>query len=235
MYGWQNIERNPTFRGIKRVRELTILVVTGKKALQMFCSLPGIGKTETVLEVFAEYNLEPHYSSPSNPTEFCYDLWLHKDRPYFLDDCDRLARSEPCANVGKMVWGPQRLVVVPGSRVIQLNEQHRLDDSDKYNPNIPPPTFRVGPNHGVIWNSNKDFTNPATVAKELTADFAALVSRGLDPYLVPGDPQSVFDYTVYMILEGMLRRHPQADFRNNRGGFKLVRNPLILISHSGRS
>ena len=170
MYGWQNIERNLTFRGIMRVRELTILVVTGKKPLQMFSSAPGLGKTETVLEVFAEYNLEPHYHSPSNPTEFCYDLWQHRDRAYFLDDCDKLARSAPCANIGKMAWGPQRLVVVPGSRVIQVNEQRRLDGDNRYNLNIPSPTFRVGPKHGVLWNTNTDFTNPANVSAHMAAN-----------------------------------------------------------------
>jgi hypothetical protein len=53
---WKDIERNPTERGMRRLRQLAILVVTGKKQLQMFCSIPGLGKTETVLEVLAEHN-----------------------------------------------------------------------------------------------------------------------------------------------------------------------------------
>jgi hypothetical protein len=153
---------------------------------------------------------------------------MHRDRAYFLDDCDRLARSEPCANVGKMTWGPQRLVVCPLTKAIQQNEERRLNDDDKYNPNIPPPSFRVGPKHGVIWNSNKNFADPTTIANEMAADFAALVSRGLDPLWIPSEPQSVFDYTVWMILDGMLRRHPQGDFRNDRGGFKLAVQQEVL-------
>jgi hypothetical protein len=188
----------------------------------------GLGKTETVLEVFKEYNLPPHYCSPRDPGTFCSDLWMHRDRAYFLDDCDRLARSEPCANVGKMTWGPQRLVVCPLTKAIQQNEERRLNDDDKYNPNIPPPSFRVGPKHGVIWNSNKNFADPTTIANEMAADFAALVSRGLDPLWIPSEPQSVFDYTVWMILDGMLRRHPQGDFRNDRGGFKLAVQQEVL-------
>jgi hypothetical protein len=62
----------------------------------------------------------------------------------------------------------------------------------------------------------------------MAADFAALVSRGLDPFRIPGEPQSVFDYTVWMILDGMLRRHPQGDFRNDRGGFKLAIQQEVL-------
>jgi hypothetical protein len=31
---WINIETNPTWRGIQRVRQLTRLVITGKKPLQ---------------------------------------------------------------------------------------------------------------------------------------------------------------------------------------------------------
>lgn len=42
------------------------------------------------------------------------------------------------------------------------------------------------------------------------------------------EPQSVFDYTVWMILDGMLRRHPQGDLRNDRGGFKLTIQQAVL-------
>lgn len=43
---WQDIERNQTYRAMMRVIELTDLVSLGKKPFQMFCSLPGLGKTE---------------------------------------------------------------------------------------------------------------------------------------------------------------------------------------------
>jgi len=224
---WINIETNPTWRGIQRVRQLTRLVITGKKPLQMFCSVAGIGKTETVLEEMADHNIPPHYSSPTTPEGFCQDLWQHRDSSYFLDDCDRLARSEPCANIAKMAYGPQHVVVVPSSLKIQKNEERRLAGSDKYNPSTPPPTFPLGPHHGLIWNSNKPFTDPATVSKEMAADFAALVSRGLDPYWVPGDAQSFFNYTVWMILDGMLRRHRQGG-RAHEGGFKLQHQQEVL-------
>lgn len=64
---WQNFEANPTWRGMQRVRQLAMLVLTGKKPLQMFCSIAGLGKTETVLEEMASHNIEPHYCSPDQP------------------------------------------------------------------------------------------------------------------------------------------------------------------------
>ena len=38
---WTDTEKNATFRGMRRVRQLATLVVTGKKQLQMFCSIRG--------------------------------------------------------------------------------------------------------------------------------------------------------------------------------------------------
>jgi hypothetical protein len=225
---WTDIERNPTERGMRRLRQLAILVVTGKKQLQMFCSIPGLGKTETTLEVFAEHNFEPHYCSPTTPAGYCRDLWKYRHLPYFLDDCDTLARSGPCANIAKMAYGPQRIVVVPTSKDVLRNEEYRQADSDKYDPNTPPPTFKLGPRHGMIWNSNKNFTLPEMVSREMAADFAALISRGLDPLWVPDNPQAVFDRTIWMIVEGrMLRRH-RIGARPSEGGFKLEHQQEIL-------
>ena len=61
---WKDIEKNGTWQGIRRVRTLSQLVIDGKKPLQMFCSDAGLGKSETVLETFADNKLKPHYSSP---------------------------------------------------------------------------------------------------------------------------------------------------------------------------
>lgn len=225
---WTNIEQNRTWRAMRRMRELAELVVTGKKPMQMFCSPPGLGKSETVLAIMARHGIKPHYSAPSTIHGFCQDLWRYKDDIYFLDDCDNLARDEKLANVAKMAWGPQRIVVVPNSLRIQRNEDWRLKGDDRYDPETPPPTFGLGGRHGMIWCSNKNFTDPVVVGREMRTDFAALVSRGLDPLWIPADPQSVLDYTIWMIVDGMLRRHPQLDHRGDRGGFKLVHQQEVL-------
>jgi hypothetical protein len=225
---WKNIEKNKTWQAMQRVRELTQLVIDGKKALQMFCSVPGLGKSETVLEVLAQNKIKPHYSSPDSIQGFCADLWRNKDTVYFLDDCDILAREEKLVNIAKMAYGPQRIVVVPSNLRIQRNEDWRISDDDRYDPDVPPPTFNLGGKHGLIWCSNKNFTDPAVIRANMKGDFAALVSRGLDPVWIPSDPQSVLDYTIWMILDGMLRRHPQQDHGNRRGGFKLEVQQAVL-------
>ena len=46
--------------------------------------------------------------------------------------------------------------------------------------------------------------------------------------MVPGEPQSVFDYTVWMTLTGCCEGTPQGDFRNDRGGFKLAIQQEVL-------
>ena len=130
-------------------------------------------------------------------------LWLHKRQALF-PLCIAIDLRGQC--LVRLRWEDGVGATAPrgGARVPRNPEATKTTawkGSAYDNPRIPPPTFRVGPNHGVRWNSNKDFTNPATVTKELVADFAALVSRGLDPYLIASDPQSVFDYTVYMILD----------------------------------
>jgi hypothetical protein len=217
-----NIERNKTWQAIQRVRSATELVLTGKMRLKMFCSDPGLGKTETVLQMMKKHAVEPHYSSPTSPNAFCYDLWKHRNSTYFLDDVDILARSEPCANIAKMALGPQNLVICPATKEIQRNEERRLSGSDYYNPNIPPPTFKLGPMFGLLWNSNKNFTDSKVIAKEMVQDFKALVSRGLDPLWIPSDPQSVFDYTLWLLVaDNMLGKHRQGSKDGINGGFSL--------------
>ena len=226
---WQDIERNQTYRAMMRVIELTDLVSLGKKPFQMFCSLPGLGKTEWVLDTLAKNNIVPHYPGPATVHGYCADLWQCKNGLFFLDDWDRLARDEGLANIAKMVYGPQKLVIVPNSLRIQRNESWRVEGDFRYDPNIPPPTFNLGPRHGAIWNSNKNFSDPDVVRRGMQADFAALVSRGLDPLWISCDPQSVLDYTIWMIAGyGMLRRHPQQDRRGDRGGFKLIHQQEVL-------
>ena len=62
--------------------------------MQMFCSIAGIGKSETVLEEMADHDITPHYSSPDNEHAYCEDLWRHRNSKYFLDDCDKLATCQ---------------------------------------------------------------------------------------------------------------------------------------------
>jgi hypothetical protein len=226
MSDWKDVEGNKTWLAMQRVRELAEKVVTGKKSLQMFCSPPGFGKTDTVLEVLARHGRDPHYCSPDKVQGFCQELWTHRNTTYFIDDCNTLAKDERLANIGKMAWGPQQLVIVPYNLRIDRNEQRRLAGDPSYDPNTPPPQFPMGRNHGLIWNENDNYTDPG-IRKQLANGFAALDSRGLDPVWIPDDPQDVLNYTIWMIVNGMLRRHRQKA-RPGEGGFSLGHQQQVL-------
>jgi hypothetical protein len=59
-------------------------------------------------------------------------------------------------------------------------------------------------------------------------DFAALISRGLDPLWVPDNPQAVFDRTIWMIVEGRMLRPHRIGARPSEGGFKLEHQQEVL-------
>ena len=224
---WYDVERNATWKAVQRAKDFVELCLTGKKPMQMICSVPGIGKSELVLELLAKHGHKPYYFSPSSEEGFCADLWANRDKPYFLDDCDVLATHRKIIGIAKMAYGPQRTVIVPNTLSIQRNERRRLDGSEKYDENIPPPTFKMEQGSALIWCANTNFTDPANLGDNVARDFAALVSRGLDAIWIPGSDQEVFNYTIWMIVEsGMLRRNPQA--RLNEGGFKLAHQQEVL-------
>jgi hypothetical protein len=222
-------ERNKIVRAFERVYTLTEMTFTGKKTLQMFCSVAGMGKTEAIRRVMKKLGIEPHYASPSTAIGLCMDLWQHRNGAYFTDDCDTLARSLACSNIAKMAFGAQRLVVCPTTKEIQRNEARRIDDDDDYDPTIPPPTFKLESLFGMVWNSNQNYTDPKIVSADMAPHFQALVSRGLDPLWIPNDPQSTFDYVLYMIVgKGMLRGHRIGETNGTNGGFNLDTQNAVI-------
>jgi hypothetical protein len=223
-----SIHTNDTYNDMQRLAQLVELCLTGKRRMQMFCSMPGLGKTEEVLIGMKRHGIKPHRSSPANAAALCAHLWRYRNEALFLDDIDTLARSEPCANIIKMSHGSAaRLVICPGSKVIEANEDYRTaphpkykpDDPatedfrmlphPRYDPRIPPPTFTLGPKSCLVWCTNKNFTDPRVVAADMQPDFQAHVSKGLDPLWIRNGPQHVFDYTFHKVVEeGMLKGYP---------------------------
>ena len=235
---FKTIHRNATWVAFARVDENLDLCFSGKKRMLLVCSAPGLGKTERILRRCRKHGSKPHYASPTNATGLCIDLWKHRNSPYLLDDVDTLARIEACANVIKMAFGPQRIVIPPTTGLILRNEDYRLkghpkfisDDPSReefrnavhprYDPNIPPPEFTLGPLSSLVWSSNKNYTDPNVIATELQPDFAALLSRGLDPVWIPNEPQELLDFTLHMVVaEGMLRGLPFGAKDNSEGAF----------------
>jgi hypothetical protein len=211
MDNWKYIENNATWRGMEYMRHQIELVVTGKRTMAMFCSLPGMGKTFETDKAMKKHGEKPRHFRPGTLHGFLSDLWNNRDSTFVLDDCDMLVRSEQLANLAKMAWGEQRMVIAPSSLngPIAKNEDYRLTGDDRYDPNIPPPRFPLRSDRGMIWLSNKNFENGETVRGNMVPDFAALCSRGLDPYWIPSHPQDLFDYTIWMIVEGNMLRNRQ--------------------------
>lgn len=226
---WYDVENNPTWQAMRRVGELTRMVIDGKKSMQMICSPPGLGKSEEVLQAAAVAKIKLYHTSPDSIQGLCADLWRHRDRVCLLDDCDTVFQDKKRLNVLKMAHGPQRLVLVPSNLRIQKNQDLRQLGSDRYDPDVPPPTFPLGPKHGLIALANANYADPTFLHPNIRDDFRALVSRGLDPLWIPGDPQSVLDYTIWLVVaHKMLLRHPQQDHGNRRGGFPLVIQQEVL-------
>src|ERR1022692_2606186 len=98
------IEKCATWQDIQRVWLLTELVLTGKRAMQMFCSVPGLGKTEIHRRSMKKFDVEPHRSAPASAAAYCDEIWNHRNSCFLFDDVDILARSE-IANVTKGAWG----------------------------------------------------------------------------------------------------------------------------------
>jgi hypothetical protein len=197
---WMDIERNKVWRGMRLAERCVDNVVTGKTNMKMLCSDAGMGKTQLVLHRLKAHNLNSHVCRPSTAAGLCRDMWKNHNEIFFLDDCDPLARSEPCMNIAKTAWDGQKIVSCPITKELLKNEEYRVEDDPKYDPNIPPPIFKTGRKFAVIWCSNKNFEHiNETVSKDLVGDFKALVSRGLDPLWIPNDPQSKFDYVLWMM------------------------------------
>lgn len=224
---WKDIERNKVWRKMRMAEQAVDEVLTGKWPMKMICSDPGMGKTEMVQRKLKKHGLNYHPCSPSTVAGFCHDMWNHKNEAFFLDDCDALARSEPCMNIAKKAWGEQHLVVCPSTKEILKNEERKLADDDKYDPRIPDPVFKLGNKFSLIWCSNKNFENvDGVLGNNLVGDFRALISRGLDPLWIPNDPQSKFDYVLYKVAaERLLRGHA---IGRHDGGFSLAHQNDVI-------
>lgn len=176
-------------------------VTLGSKRMQLLCSASGIGKTILVLEELRRAAIRVQYVCPTSASSLVRELYHHRNQPIiFLDDCDKLFRSETVANIAKMAFGPQSLVIYPSVEAIK-NAACKASGSPKYDPTIPPVRF---PFRGkLIWCSNLNLTDEKIIAEKMLPHFRALLSRGLDPiWIDTSDSVELFEYVVWLATEG---------------------------------
>jgi len=112
---------------MENMRGLIRDTLTGKSmyGFQIVCSIPGMGKTETALQVFKKTGINrPTDSIVSVKTSkaLAFELWnKFPNKPMLIDDSDQLATSPTTGNMGKKAWGPQRLVVCDMTDEIRKN------------------------------------------------------------------------------------------------------------------
>jgi len=211
MVHWFDTDHNPTFRTMQRVIELTTLCGTNVQLMQMFGSIAGLGKSETVAQVLTKLELDYVYGNPNTVPGFCDLLWKAKNRGLLIDDSEGLVKNPALLGIAKMWYGATGVCVCPNNRIYSDNESYRTSDVPakraKYNKRIPPPTFSRGPLHFMLALTNHDYSDPLNVPAACRVDFAALDSRGLDPLWIPTEPQDLYYYTIGMVMTGMLKRH----------------------------
>src|SRR5262249_27393770 len=90
--------------------------------------------------------------------------------------------------------------------VASISNQARKEQGKTFDRNIPPPTFKI--KAGLVWLSNKNFTDESVINSEMVPHFRAMVSRGLDPiWIDSSNPQNMFDYTLWLDIEQRLLIH----------------------------
>ena len=181
-------------------------VLSGPKTMQMICSDPGLGKSQAVEDECRKAGIKASRVTPTNVASFVKELYDHRNkRVVIFDDCDRLLKSETCANIAKMAFGPQRMVI-HNTVEARRNEQRRKNGDPKYDPGIPPQRFDFHAN--LIWCSNLNFTDPAIIKSHMKPHFQALVSRGLHPiWIDSSNIEELFEYVIWLGTEGgMLNR-----------------------------
>ena len=233
MQSWERTDTNPTWRGMnimkRQVDELLNPKNTnGEPVGRMFCSGPGLGKTEIVAHAIKKFDVSVKFLTPKSAYGLAQVLWLNRNKVIVIDDSDELPKDNEAMNIAKNAWGASRRVVSPSTSHIQRNYDFKLTGAvhpsgykkgeEMYNPSIPDPEFTMGPKHRVIWLSNLNYEDyPSTLRPAQCAVFSGVASR-VPPRWINSEQQNVFDYSIWMIVMGdMLRNHPMA----GRGGFKL--------------
>jgi hypothetical protein len=199
------IHTNSVYRQYRNFQKIVELAVRGHtEPLQIVGGLTGIGKTFGVMQVCEKACTTPVFMSPRNPHAFVKHLYEHRDAPVILlDDFSSLITSPQIAEVIKMGYGPTKTVI--WSTVESRRNAVRKSRGDsKYDPTIPPPSFKV--NSVLIWLSNLDLTDMHAISSEMRSNIQAICSRGADPIWLEGNDDDLFCYTIWLGTAGNMFR-----------------------------
>jgi hypothetical protein len=225
-----DIENNPTFLGMREMREvlkdmaryclairkandltlprevrqLHLAEAKQHTRLAMFCSRTGLGRRRILRK--AGLKLPPNELVPANVPALTYETWKLVRNGWDvapIDDADRLMRSDSMIGVMKGGWNKDDPTInCHVTERIRTNEKYRRDGSDKYDPDVPPPSFPY--TLATPWFANKNLATKSGLAEHTHQDFDALLARGLHPRGIDSHPRNVFFYVLWMIERGNL-------------------------------
>jgi hypothetical protein len=225
-----DIENNPTFLGMREMREvledmaryclairkandLTLPREVGQlhlaeakqhTRLAMFCSRTGLGRRRILRK--AGLKLPSNELVPANVPALTYETWKLVRNGWDvapIDDADRLMRADSMIGVMKGGWNKDDPTInCHVTERIRTNEKYRRDGSDKHDPDVPPPSFPY--TLATPWFANKNLATKSGLAEHTHQDFDALIARGLHPRWIDSHPRNVFFYVLWMIERGNL-------------------------------
>jgi hypothetical protein len=194
-------------------------IAEGKRPGMIICGPPGWGKTFTVRNVLKQIDIDPPFVTINNEHAFVQTLYTYRHAPVIVaDDTDQLALRPTCLNIAKGAFGPDHTVIWESRAAQKLGLER----------------FKI--KGGLIWISNRDYTDSKSRREDLQAHWGALESRGILPiWLDTTDQEDAFRYVVRLACTSPEMWHlkqplNKAESEEVMRWFCAYRNRLLEIS-----
>src|SRR5258708_927794 len=185
----------------------------------LFCSgAPGVGKSFVLKHECKSKHINYAGTAPLNAHAFNRELYKYRDTDILvIDDADGLLGSGQMVNLVKGGFGPDRTVYWPTVQA-RKNQQHKENADPRYDPEIPPPSYKVRTR--LVLLPNVHVANVVRHKKpQLKQAFEPLFSRGGLPIHIDPSDDDMFDYTVWLATKGDLfnyRKNNNDEIVNDR-------------------
>lgn len=224
-----DIENNPTFLGMREMREvledmaryclaickandltlprevrqLHLAEAKQHTRLAMFCSRTGLGRTFLGRRILrkAGLKLPPHELVPTNVASLTYETWKLVRSGYEVAPIDDADRlMRSDSMIGVMKGGWNK-----DDPTINCHVTERIRKNEEYrrdgSPNYNPdvPPPSFPYTLATPWFANKNLATASGLAEHTHPDFSALIARGLHPRWIDLHPRNVFFYVLWMI------------------------------------